>query len=988
MRFLLVKDPAFCDPLSDCTAEFDIIRFIGDNDILEEPVPEQNNLGVNRNSGRGATGMFEERMELMYQNPTRLPYSPPITDISAAGSSGSPSSTSDSPFSPDTYQAYQGLNGNVGINNGLILGINPSLTLQRMNRNEVGNKKSRSQNGQMLQPTSLSFEGDFRNNSYPSQPQQSSTIPQTPIQPPTAVRQDNKCNEFMFPANGYQADAFNNVMNPMPNDAASMNNQRGRKRIRAGPPAVKVEGQQEVFSLQSQMGVLPSPVPGEEFEDSFHQRTIRFTRCMEDRWAQIYDCDQRLVPRFEMHVVADKGFNYSNTENCFVNQKKNHFQITAHIDPVEVNLPWHVKVGEQLLPIREFNLILRGVKSEMPTSEIDIKQSTTDRKPAKLEPFVITFQDRKSTKATVSRLHFEKTTMNNQRKNGRSNPDQKYFLLIVKLVAKTESCEEVIVQAFQSEKVIVRASNPGQFESSDAEATWQKSGSTIYYNNGCVAIGLDKALGPGPLSVGGDIYYAGVLHRPSDRRVKEDIHEIDTKSALSRLEKIRVVEYAYKPEIASEWGLTEESRHRVGVIAQELANILPDAVTNNGDFLQVDDSRIFYETVAAATELSKLTGSLEHKLTAVEKLSHKLAKLHKQRCKEAGSIASGFTEFSLSDKSDSVSRISLTSSTPSFVSKRTKPEKKRYHCQSPACHRSEPSVCSAKVTQLTTIILVVVMTICLVAMSTLYALDWHRRTFGTSRYASGLLPPTAVPSAENSSTAADEGWMGNVIGNKAFEPPRYDNGPPLTACCGHEYCRTYCCSSVEIPSIKNSNSSHQQQQKPTQQSFLATESQNLRSSMMLASPLPSGVNIQVLTLNVTIDERYCSKTSCDPQLGIYTLFVPISPYLPTISLEIKIDVVDRDSYIGNCGARFPRLCSFNDSFLLSEIAEEPISRKISEEVFELPVGNYIYVMYRFRVGYTAESCNLNETQRGRSFDEYNLVFYRLCDYSNNLELSQ
>lgn len=63
--------------------------------------------------------------------------------------------------------------------------------------------------------------------------------------------------------------------------------------------------------------------------------------------------------------------------------------------------------------------------------------------------------------------------------------------------------------------------------------------------------------------------------------------QIDTKSALSRLEKIRVVEYAYKPEIASEWGLTEENRHRVGVIAQELANILPDAVTDNGDYLQV-----------------------------------------------------------------------------------------------------------------------------------------------------------------------------------------------------------------------------------------------------------------------------------------------------------------------------------------------------------------------------------------------------------------
>lgn len=32
-----------------------------------------------------------------------------------------------------------------------------------------------------------------------------------------------------------------------------------------------------------------------------------------------------------MIVVADKGFNYSSTDNCFVNQKKNHFQITVNI---------------------------------------------------------------------------------------------------------------------------------------------------------------------------------------------------------------------------------------------------------------------------------------------------------------------------------------------------------------------------------------------------------------------------------------------------------------------------------------------------------------------------------------------------------------------------------------------------------------------------------------------------------------------------------
>lgn len=48
--------------------------------------------------------------------------------------------------------------------------------------------------------------------------------------------------------------------------------------------------------------------------------------------------------------------------------------------------------------------------------------------------------------------------MNNQRKNGRPNPDQKYFLLVVRLIACTADGHDAIVQAYQSEKVIVRVS--------------------------------------------------------------------------------------------------------------------------------------------------------------------------------------------------------------------------------------------------------------------------------------------------------------------------------------------------------------------------------------------------------------------------------------------------------------------------------------------------------------------------------------------------
>lgn len=48
--------------------------------------------------------------------------------------------------------------------------------------------------------------------------------------------------------------------------------------------------------------------------------------------------------------------------------------------------------------------------------------------------------------------------MNNQRKNGRPNPDQKYFYLVAALNAVVQGNERYTVVAFSSEKVIVRVS--------------------------------------------------------------------------------------------------------------------------------------------------------------------------------------------------------------------------------------------------------------------------------------------------------------------------------------------------------------------------------------------------------------------------------------------------------------------------------------------------------------------------------------------------
>lgn len=66
--------------------------------------------------------------------------------------------------------------------------------------------------------------------------------------------------------------------------------------------------------------------------------------------------------------------------------------------------------------------------------------------------------ERRVTKVTVPRLHFSETTMNNQRKNGRPNPDQKYIQLVVSLNAITSDKESIVISTHASEKVIVRVS--------------------------------------------------------------------------------------------------------------------------------------------------------------------------------------------------------------------------------------------------------------------------------------------------------------------------------------------------------------------------------------------------------------------------------------------------------------------------------------------------------------------------------------------------
>ncbi|KAL2310111.1 hypothetical protein Nmel_006350 [Mimus melanotis] len=295
--------------------------------------------------------------------------------------------------------------------------------------------------------------------------------------------------------------------------------------------------------------------------------------------------------------------------------------------------PKYVKTPEGLKPLECFYLKLHGVKLEALNQSINIEQSQSDRSKRPFNPVTVNLPPEQVTKVTVGRLHFSETTANNMRKKGKPNPDQRYFMLVVALQAHAQN-QNYTLAAHISERIIVRASNPGQFES-DSDVLWQRAQlpDTVFHH-GRVGINTDRP--DEALVVHGNVKVMGSLMHPSDVRVKEDIQEVDTTEQLKRISRMRLVHYNYKPEFAATVGI--DSTSETGVIAQEVKEILPEAVKDTGDlvfsngktlenFLVVNKERIFMENVGAVKELCKLTDNLETRIDELERWSHKLAKL-------------------------------------------------------------------------------------------------------------------------------------------------------------------------------------------------------------------------------------------------------------------------------------------------------------------------------------------------------------------------
>lgn len=372
---------------------------------------------------------------------------------------------------------------------------------------------------------------------------------------------------------------------------------------------------------------------------------IRFETFQAQQWHALCDHQLHDLPVPHYRVDADKGFNFSSSDEAFVCQKKNHFQVTCHTQlststgqvmtsggvvtsPAgtvsATTTPFNVifvRTQNGLEKVRNFCLHFYGVKFEAPRHKIRVEQSQSDRSKKVFHPVVIDLHCGQVSKTTVGRLHFSETTSNNMRKKGRPNPEQRYFRLVVALHAHTHTGDYPIV-VHGSERIIVRASNPGQFEN-DFELCWQRgvTPDSIFHNG---KIGLNTDQPDECLVVNGNLKVTGHILQPSDCRIKRELTELGTRQQLENIEKIRIVKYAYQD------GRAGSKDPATGVMAQEVRRVIPDAVfeqqaayqmPNGGrleKFLVVNKDRIFLENVGAVKELSKVTGKLERRIEQLE----------------------------------------------------------------------------------------------------------------------------------------------------------------------------------------------------------------------------------------------------------------------------------------------------------------------------------------------------------------------------------
>uniref|UniRef100_A0A8P0TM01 Myelin regulatory factor-like protein n=2 Tax=Canis lupus familiaris TaxID=9615 RepID=A0A8P0TM01_CANLF len=649
-------------------------------------------------------------------------------------------------------------------------------------------------------------------------------------------------------------------------------------------------------------------------------------------WHSLLNGHYEKLPDLGYRVVTDKGFNFSPADEAFVCQKKNHFQITIHIQVW--GSPKFVKTQMGLKPIEMFYLKAFGVKVEATNQIIAIEQSQADRSKKTFNPVKIDLPADQVTKVTLGRLHFSETTANNMRKKGKPNPDQRYFMLVVGLYAANGD-QFYLLSAHVSERIIVRASNPGQFEN-DSDALWQRGQvpeSAVCHSR----VGINTDAPDEALVVCGNVKVMGTIMHPSDSRAKQNIQEVDTNEQLRRIAQMRIVEYDYRPEFASSMGIN--TAHQTGMIAQEVQEILPRAVREVGDvtcengetlqnFLMVDKDQIFMENVGAVKQLCKLTNNLEERIEELEIWNRKLARLKRlNSCKSSASEASSISKFSRA-----VSASSRRRAVPQKTNK--------------VCFSGKKRLCPNWVFQTLVITLIAVMAF------------WPPSLIGLLSSLSNSTssrepapPPTASPSAPPPALATTQASL---------------QVPEITFCEVLPCRETYCCPIWGKRRVPSSPVRRRSREEDAHRGPWAGKGCSKRSDCGDSAP----------------EVFFFANIYLHNLPGNYSYNIPVNKHTPTnVKFSLEINTTE-PLIVFQCKFTLGNLCFHGQRGARGTQSRQVVSQEMTQgyqHIWSLPVAPFFDSMYHFRVAAPdLADCSTDPYFAGIFFTDYFFYFYRHC----------
>ncbi|CAL9682674.1 unnamed protein product [Knipowitschia caucasica] len=661
------------------------------------------------------------------------------------------------------------------------------------------------------------------------------------------------------------------------------------------------------------------------------------------QWNTLLDGSFQSLSPLVYHVDADKGFTYSAADEVFVCQKKNHFQVTVHIGVT--GEPYYVRTTSGPQAVEHFEIKVFGIKLEDPSHCVMIEQSQSDRSKRPFHPVRVSLPSKKMTKVTLGRLHFSETTANNIRKKGKPNPDQRYFQLVVGVYAAVKA-ETLLLASLVSERIVVRASNPGLFET-EGDSMWQRG--LVQDSVACHGrVGINTDSPDEALVVCGNAKVMGAVMQPSDQRAKHNIQEVDSEQQLKRITQMRIVEFDYKPEFATSMGI--DHPHQTGVIAQEVKELLPSAVREVGDvtcsdgakidnFLMVDKEQIFIENVGAVQQLSKVTDNLETRIQDLEVWNQRLAKLK-----------------SLTGSLRSHRKNSCVSTTPASLPSKTQKTKKDVKS-----HKYNTFLRN-RVIQASIFVLLATVAICMIAITALYLVTLGEDTDATNGHSnSSLVPPLSTVGSTTvvQTTSAPRPW------------------PPDVDFCDILYCdQAYCCPSH--PGGSNGFNVTFDEQWDEQYNLTKRRLEHMYKKLKSAGDW-TNTTIQIFMVKENkqiIDGRYCLRDECGPTRFVYR--VPISQFVPG-NMRITLLMNSTELLVVH-------LCHFDESAACSSRIDlntvtgtrYPTNTQGKHE-WPLHVARLYHSSYHFRSSVAGQAdCSTDHHYAGILFTDYHFHFYRRC----------